>query len=394
MDANIKSKTQPARAADGTKSGGAKTGGVKTDGIKAAGAGGGAASGAKAGGTKTGAGVGAGTASLYRKYRPAGFEQVVGQDFVTKTLINQITNGKIGHAYLFCGTRGTGKTSTAKIFANAVNCQNFANGRVCGKCEWCGSANKNMDIIEIDAASNNGVDAVRDLVETAAYPPMTGRYKVYIVDEVHMFSGAAFNALLKTLEEPPAHAVFILASTEPHKLLPTVQSRCLRFDFRTISAGDIAKVIRTVFAAENISADADAVERIAAEGRGSMRDALSFADTITQYCAGGKITAEIINKITGAVDDGILKMLVDAVTAQDAKKITELCADIFEKTANANRITADFLRVLKRCYVETPTAKIANALKLFMELEMKIKYTVNGAEQFETAALLASAAAE
>lgn len=329
--------------------------------------------------------------SLYRVYRPKSFAEVVGQDFVTKTLINQIANGKIGHAYLFCGTRGTGKTSVAKIFANAVNCRAFANGKVCGKCEWCKSANKNMDIIEIDAASNNGVDAVRDLVDAVVYPPVAGRYKVYIVDEVHMFSGSAFNALLKTLEEPPAHVVFILATTEPHKLLPTVQSRCLRFDFRNVATADIVKVISGVFTKEKISADDDAVEQIAAEGRGSVRDALSFADTVTQYCAGEKITVKTINKITGSVDDKILEDLGTAIAERQVKKIEDLCAHIFAKSSNTNRITADFLRVLKKLYTAAPTGKTANALKLFMELDMKIKYSLNGAEQFETAAMLASA---
>jgi DNA polymerase-3 subunit gamma/tau len=324
-------------------------------------------------------------------YRPKNFAEVVGQDFVTKTLINQITNGRIGHAYLFCGTRGTGKTSAAKIFANAVNCHNFANGKVCGKCEWCKNANKDMDIIEIDAASNNGVDAVRDLVDAVMYPPVAGRYKVYIVDEVHMFSGSAFNALLKTLEEPPSHAIFILATTEPHKLLPTVQSRCLRFDFRNVSAADIVKVVRGIFAKEKIAADDDAVEQIAIEGRGSVRDALSFADTITQYCAGEKITAKVINKITGSVDDKVLTDLYTAIVNGEAKKIAELCVLIFAKSSNTNRVAADFIRVLKKCYIAAPTEKIANALKLFMELEMKIKYSLNGAEQFETAALLSSA---
>jgi DNA polymerase-3 subunit gamma/tau len=332
--------------------------------------------------------------SLYRVYRPKTFAEVVGQDFVTKTLVNQITNDKIGHAYLFCGTRGTGKTSVAKIFADAVNCKDFANGKVCGKCEWCRNANKSMDIIEIDAASNNGVDAVRDLVDAVAYSPVAGRYKVYIVDEVHMFSGSAFNALLKTLEEPPAHAVFILATTEPHKLLPTVQSRCLRFDFRNVSPADIVKVLKTVFRKENITAEDAAVEAIAAEGRGSVRDALSFADTIAQYCANEKITTEIINRITGAADCKMLQELYAAITNHETKKITELCADIFEKSYNIGRVTADFLQVLKKNYIAAPAAKTAEALKLFMELEMKIKYSVDGAGQFETAALLASAFAE
>jgi DNA polymerase-3 subunit gamma/tau len=329
--------------------------------------------------------------SFYRIYRPKSFSEVVGQDYVTKTLINQIANSQVGHAYLFCGTRGTGKTTVAKIFADAVNCQNFANGKVCGKCEWCRNPNKGMDIIEIDAASNNGVDSVRDLIDAAKFPPMVGRYKVYIIDEVHMFSNNAFNALLKTLEEPPAHIIFILATTEPHKLLPTVQSRCLRFDFRSVAPPDIVKVIKVVFAKEKILADEDAVEQIAAEGRGSFRDALSFADMITQYCTGEKITAAAINKITGAVSETVLQDLTAAIINRETNKIPTLCKEIFDKCGSTNRVLADWLRVLKDLYIKTPTAKIANVLKIFMELEMSIKNSVNSASHFETAALVASA---
>jgi DNA polymerase-3 subunit gamma/tau len=329
--------------------------------------------------------------SLYRVYRPRSFAEVVGQEFVTKTLSNQIVNNKIGHAYLFCGIRGTGKTSAAKIFANAINCADFRNGKVCGKCEWCKNANKNLDIIEIDAAGNNGVDAVRDLIDAVRYPPVVGRYRVYIIDEVHMFSNSAFNALLKTLEEPPAHIVFILATTEPHKLLPTVLSRCIRFDFRNVAVADIVKVIKSIFAKENISADENAVTQIALEGRGSVRDALSFADTVAQYCIGEKITAETINRVTGSVDETILRELTDAITDKATIKITELCRKIFDKSNNINRVVGDFLRVMKGAYVENPTDKNANTLKLFMELEINIKYSLNGAEQFETTALLASA---
>jgi DNA polymerase-3 subunit gamma/tau len=332
--------------------------------------------------------------SLYRVHRPKTFAEVAGQEYVTKTLINQIANDKIGHAYLFCGIRGTGKTSVAKIFADSVNCLNFQNGCACGECEWCVSPNKNLDVIEIDAASNNGVDAVRDLIDTVAYPPTVGRYRVYIVDEVHMFSPSAFNALLKTLEEPPSHAIFILATTEVHKLLPTVQSRCLRFDFRNVGTADIVKVIKNVFAKEKISADAEAVEQIAAEGRGSVRDALSFADTITQYCAGEKITAAIIKKVTGAADEAVFTELASAIEKKETNKIAELCKKIFDGCNNTNRVITDFLGVLKNAYLSTPASKIANTIKLFMELEMKIKYSVSGAEHFEITALLASSFTE
>jgi DNA polymerase-3 subunit gamma/tau len=329
--------------------------------------------------------------SLYRIYRPKGFGEVVGQDYVTKTLINQIANDRVGHAYLFCGTRGTGKTSVAKIFADAINCKNFDAGKVCGKCEWCKNPNKGLDIIEIDAASNNGVDAVRDLIEAVKYPPVVGKYRVYIIDEVHMFSGSAFNALLKTLEEPPAHVVFILATTEPHKLLPTVQSRCLRFDFRNVSAADIAGVVKKVFKKENILADIESIEQIAAEGRGSVRDALSFADTVVQYCSGRQITGDDIGKIVGKIDEKTLKNLISAIISNETKVIHNLCGQIFDNSNNANRVTADMLAALKTAYIEAPTAKTANTLKIFMELEMQIKNSLNAREYFETAGLVAAA---
>lgn len=328
--------------------------------------------------------------SLYRVYRPKSFGEIVGQEFVTKTLINQIKNNKIGHAYLFCGTRGTGKTSVAKIFANAINCEHFAGGHICGKCEWCENPNKNLDIIEIDAASNNGVDAVRDLVNAVKYTPVAGKYKVYIIDEVHMFSGSAFNALLKTLEEPPSHVVFILATTEPHKLLPTVQSRCMRFNFRSVSVEDISAVIRSVFAKENIAADNVAIEKIAACGRGSVRDALSFADTVQQYCS-GEITVGDVNKVMGEVDASLFEGLLSAIADSKIDQIRPICDRIFDAAGNTDRIVANMLSAIKDNYMKAPSNKIANALKIFAELEMAIKHSAAPKEYFETAAFVAAA---
>jgi len=330
--------------------------------------------------------------SFYRVYRPKTFHEVVGQDFVTKTLSNQITSGKVGHAYLFCGTRGTGKTSVAKVFADAVNCENFHDGKVCGKCAWCQNTNKSMDIFEIDAASNNGVDAVRDLIESVKYPPVVGKYKVYIIDEVHMFSGAAFNALLKTLEEPPAHVIFILATTEPHKLLPTVQSRCLRFNFQNVALADIEKVIAGVFQKEKITADAAAITAIAKEGQGSVRDALSFADTVAAYCGKDPITVAAINRVVGGLDAKVFATLVEQINNSDAKAVRETVTKIFSTATGTARILNGTLEAIKDAYVAKPSPRLANALRIFANLETTLKYATDPHGYFETAALVACGA--
>ncbi len=330
--------------------------------------------------------------SFYRIYRPKTFGEVVGQDFITKTLSNQITAGKIGHAYLFCGTRGTGKTSVAKVFANAVNCENFHDGKVCGKCAWCQSPNKNMDIFEIDAASNNGVDAVRDLIESVKYPPVVGKYKVYIIDEVHMFSGSAFNALLKTLEEPPAHVIFILATTEPHKLLPTVQSRCLRFNFQNVGLSDLEKVITGVFQKEKINAEPAAITAIAKEGQGSVRDALSFADTVAAYCGQEPITVAAINRVVGGLDAQIFTNLVQNIQNGDAKAVRDTVNQIFNSATGTARILNGTLSAIKDAYVAKPSPRLATALRVFANLEMTLKYATDPHGYFETAALVACGA--
>ena len=209
--------------------------------------------------------------SLYRKYRPDTFDKVIGQDHIVRTLKNQIENDQVRHAYIFTGTRGTGKTSVAKIFARAVNCLHPVNGSPCGTCENCVELAKsgNFDILEIDAASNNSVDQIRELTEKINFPPTIGRYKVYIIDEVHMLSKSAFNALLKTLEEPPQHAIFILATTEIHQVLPTILSRCLRFDFKLVANSVIAERIRYIFDDIGVTYEPAAVELIASSGNGS-----------------------------------------------------------------------------------------------------------------------------
>lgn len=241
--------------------------------------------------------------SLYRKYRPRTFDEVIGQEHITHTLQNQIQNNHIGHAYLFTGTRGTGKTSVAKIFARAVNCLSPKNGSPCNECESCKLLQKESDInvIEMDAASNNTVDDVREIREKVKFTPVGVKYKVYIIDEVHMLSTPAFNALLKTLEEPPEHIIFILATTEVHKLPQTILSRCVRFDFHLVPVSTLVKHLKMVFDKENISYDEESLKLIATAGEGSVRDTLSIADSIAAYCQ-GKITKEDTLSILGTTD--------------------------------------------------------------------------------------------
>ena len=252
--------------------------------------------------------------SLYRKYRPDTFDKVIGQDHIVRTLKNQIARDNIGHAYIFTGTRGTGKTSVAKIFARAVNCLSPVNGSPCGKCECCLALAEsgNFDVLEIDAASNNSVDQIRDLTDKINFPPTIGKYKVYIVDEVHMLSKAAFNALLKTLEEPPSHAIFILATTEIHQIPATILSRCLRFDFRLVPNAVTAKRIRDIFDEIGVKYEREAVELIASAGAGSVRDALSVADTCVSYCE-GNVTYGGVLEVLGASDPQKLRELASAI---------------------------------------------------------------------------------
>lgn len=251
--------------------------------------------------------------ALYRKYRPQNFDEVVGQNHIVKTLVNQIEFDKISHAYLFTGSRGTGKTSIAKIFARAINCENRVNGSPCGKCEVCKSLeNTNIDVLEIDAASNNGVDEIRDLREKVKYPPVVGKYKVYIIDEVHMLSISAFNALLKTLEEPPAQTVFILATTEVHKLPATILSRCLRFDFKLVSLEDLTNHLKNVLKKEGVNFEDSAVNVIARAGEGSVRDMLSIADRCVSF-AGNELTYQKVIDVLGVSQREILIKMTDTI---------------------------------------------------------------------------------
>ena len=282
--------------------------------------------------------------SLYRKYRPMRFEDVCGQQFIVKTLSNAIKNNKIGHAYLFCGTRGTGKTTIAKIFAKLVNCLNPLDNVPCGECEICLNENTDEipDIIEIDAASNNGVDEIRELKNKIKLMPVMCKYKVYIIDEVHMLSTGAFNALLKTLEEPPEHVIFILATTEPQKLPITIISRCQRFDFKKINVLDISKRLKYISKREGIDIDDEAIEEIAKLSEGAMRDAIGLLDQISSF-DDSKITVEDIYTIRGSVSNRVLIELIEKYIENDASSILSIVDDIYLSGKDFYRLSEDIL---------------------------------------------------
>ena len=259
------------------------------------------------------------TQALYRQWRPTTFSDVVSQDAIVTTLKNQVSSGRVAHAYLFCGSRGTGKTTSAKIFARAVNCLAPVEGDPCGTCAACValSAENSLDIVEIDAASNNGVDEIRDLREKIKYPPQHGRYRVYIIDEVHMLSPGAFNALLKTLEEPPSHALFILATTEPQRLPATVLSRCQRYDFRRLPVAALVSRLQTIADGEHADVQPDALSLIARAAEGGMRDAISLLDMCLAF-GGGSVDATLVRDVLGAADRGFLFRFTDHLLNGDA----------------------------------------------------------------------------
>lgn len=262
------------------------------------------------------------TQALYRAWRPACFQDVAGQEAIVTTLRNQVASGRISHAYLFCGSRGTGKTTFAKILARAVNCETPRDGDLCGVCDTCRALapDNNLDIVEIDAASNNGVDEIRDLRDKIKYPPQHGRYRVYIIDEVHMLSTGAFNALLKTLEEPPSHAIFILATTEPQKLPATVLSRCQRYDFRRFPVQTIIDRMKVVVEGEKSDVRPDALSLIARAAEGGMRDALSLLDMCLSY-GGGSVDAALVREVLGAADRGFLFEFTGYLLRGDAASV-------------------------------------------------------------------------
>lgn len=284
--------------------------------------------------------------ALYRKWRPAVFEDVVGQDHITSVLKSEVQAGKISHAYLFCGPRGTGKTTCAKIIAKAANCLSPVNGDPCGKCAACRSIDSGncTDVIEMDAASNNGVDDIRDIRDAVVYTPAELKYRVYVIDEVHMLSISAFNALLKTLEEPPEHVLFILATTELHKIPATVLSRCQRFDFHRVSPDDMVSRMEKVCAGEGIEAEAEALKLIAGLSQGAVRDALNMLE----YCSGtgGKITLESASSMLGAASSKLLGEICTAISSGDAAKALEITDEIY----NSSRDIAVFWRELIAFY--------------------------------------------
>ena len=281
--------------------------------------------------------------ALYRKWRPQRFEDVVGQRAIVTALKNQITANRVGHAYLFTGVRGTGKTTCAKIFAKAVNCLHPANGDPCGECEICKGIDNGsiLDVVEMDAASNNGVDDIRDLRDETAYTPSACKYKVYIIDEVHMLSTAAFNALLKTLEEPPAHVIFILATTEIQKVPATILSRCQRYDFTRIGPEDIARRVEYIAGEEKLELSPDGAELIARLADGALRDALSILDT----CAGvtAKIDADVVRRMAGVTDRSYLFRISDALEAQDGATALAQLAQLRQQSVDVKRLTEELI---------------------------------------------------
>ena len=364
--------------------------------------------------------------ALYRRYRPARFEDFVGQEAVIRTLRSQVMSGRVAHAYLFCGTRGTGKTSTAKVFARAVNCEHPEQGDPCGKCPTCLSlaAETSLDILEIDAASNNGVDEIRDLREKVKYPPQTGRYRVYIIDEVHMLSAGAFNALLKTLEEPPSYVVFILATTEPQKLPATILSRCQRFDFGRIPSAKIIERLRVALADGGIAAEDAALARIARAAEGGMRDAWSIMDMCLSYAQEdeGGLTEALVQRVLGASDRGFLFRFADQLISSDAPgalasidgmmragrevqvfardvsahlralMIAEVCGE--EEAAELLETTREDAAAYAEQARRTTHERLMRMLDLFLQSETDMKWSAQPRFALETATLRACAPEE
>lgn len=307
--------------------------------------------------------------ALYRKFRPGGFEEVKGQDHISKTLQNQIKAGRIGHAYLFCGTRGTGKTSVAKIFAKAVNCEHPVDGSPCGECETCKaiSAGTSMNVIEIDAASNNGVDNIREIREEVAYRPTEGKYKVYIIDEVHMLSIGAFNALLKTLEEPPEYVIFILATTEVHKIPITIMSRCQRYDFKRITIDTIADRLNELMQKEGIEVEDRAIRYIAKAADGSMRDALSLLDQCIAFYLGQKLTYDHVLEVLGAVDTEVFSRLLRELLNRDVTNVLKTLEELIMQGRELGQLATDFTWYLRNLLLVKSSDNMEDVLDVSTE---------------------------
>ena len=307
--------------------------------------------------------------ALYRKFRPDEFEDVKGQDAIVRTLKNQINADRIGHAYLFCGTRGTGKTTVAKIFAKAVNCEHPVDGSPCGECAMCKSiaAGTSMNVIEIDAASNNGVDNIREIREEVTYRPTEGKYKVYIIDEVHMLSIGAFNALLKTLEEPPEYVIFILATTEAHKIPITILSRCQRYDFKRISIETIAARLRELIDKEGWDVEDKAVRYIAKMADGSMRDSLSLLDQCAAFYMNETLTYDHVLEVLGAVDTEVFSRLLRQFISQDVGKVLATVEELVMQGRELSQLAADFTWYLRNLLLVKSSDNMEDVLDVSSE---------------------------
>lgn len=307
--------------------------------------------------------------ALYRKFRPDEFEDVKGQDAIVRTLKNQINADRIGHAYLFCGTRGTGKTTVAKIFAKAVNCEHPVDGSPCGECAMCKSiaAGTSMNVIEIDAASNNGVDNIREIREEVTYRPTEGKYKVYIIDEVHMLSIGAFNALLKTLEEPPEYVIFILATTEAHRIPITILSRCQRYDFKRISIETIAARLRELIDKEGWDVEDKAVRYIAKMADGSMRDSLSLLDQCAAFYMNETLTYDHVLEVLGAVDTEVFSRLLRQLLAMDVHQVIETVDELVMQGRELSQLAADFTWYLRNLLLVKSSDNMEDVLDVSSE---------------------------
>lgn len=304
--------------------------------------------------------------ALYRKFRPTTFDEVKGQDHIVTTLKNQIRTGRIGHAYLFCGTRGTGKTTVAKILAKAVNCENPQDGEPCNQCETCSEIieGSSMNVMEIDAASNNGVDNIRDIKEQVQYSPASGKYKVYIIDEVHMLSIGAFNALLKTLEEPPEYVIFILATTEVHKIPITILSRCQRYDFHRITTDTIRQQLADLMEQEQVEVEDKALEYIARMADGSMRDALSLLDQCIAFYLGKKLTYDNVLEVLGTVDIQVYSRLLDYIMEENVTDMMDLLDDVSRQGREWSQFITDFLWYLRNLLLVGKGTAASEALEV------------------------------
>lgn len=350
--------------------------------------------------------------ALYRRYRPQTFDEIVGQDFVVTTLKNQIKSGQISHAYLFTGTRGTGKTTAAKVFSRAINCQNPIDGNPCMKCRNC-LDNGGMDIVELDAASNNGVEYIRDIKEKVQYAPGSSKFKVYIIDEVHMLSSSAFNAFLKTLEEPPAHAVFILCTTEAYKIPQTILSRCMRFDFRLVSTNKLEQLVGDILTKAGKSFTEEALNAIAVAGEGSARDALSIADRCLAYCGNRKMTYEDVLDVLGANDGRIVNRFASFIlqgnlaafleltdkTVREGKSVNLLARDIAKQfrdmaviklcddSKKLLNVPESMYSMLEECAKDVPVKKLLYAAEVFGRIDGDLRYALNPRILFEATAI-------